>query len=447
MDKNINGQVKCPKCGATDISQNPNTGKLRCNFCRHEFEQIKSEKMDVNATEIEGIHISERAEDIKEYETFVTVKCKGCGAEVVINTNDSTHARCHWCRNVLSLNDKVGSGAVPDVILPFKVKKEEAKESIEDYVKNKSFFAKKEFVSQFTTDNIMGAYFPYMIVDANEHVRLSGTGEIETKKYTYKNGNKETYKYDADVYSLSREFDLAVNGLTVESSADKIQTNSSDKTNNIINAIMPFDTENAVEFNSSYLRNYTSEKRTLNVEKIKPMVDEQLKDIARIKAKDSIKKYDRGVRWDTQDCDMKGQNWNSAYLPVWLYSYKDTEKLHYIAVNGRTKETVGSIPLDIPKLSIATLIITAILYIITSIYGDGQSLSLIAGIAFFIFNYLRYTKKTARHTYENETKAIMTNLLKTDKKIDSKHKVSNSMITGRNDSDIKGTFINLEKED
>lgn len=134
-----NTQLKCPKCGATDISQNPNTGKLRCNFCRHEFEQIKSEKMDVNVAEIEGVYVSEKAGDIKEDETFVTVKCKGCGAEVVINTNDSTHARCHWCRNILSINDKVSSGAVADVILPFKVKKEEAKESIENYIKNKKF--------------------------------------------------------------------------------------------------------------------------------------------------------------------------------------------------------------------------------------------------------------------------------------------------------------------
>ena len=35
------GQNKCPKCGATDISTNAKTGKLRCNFCRHEFEPEK----------------------------------------------------------------------------------------------------------------------------------------------------------------------------------------------------------------------------------------------------------------------------------------------------------------------------------------------------------------------------------------------------------------------
>ena len=31
MDKTMS------KCGATDISLNVKTGKLRCNFCRHEF--------------------------------------------------------------------------------------------------------------------------------------------------------------------------------------------------------------------------------------------------------------------------------------------------------------------------------------------------------------------------------------------------------------------------
>ena len=35
---NKDGQVKCPKCGSTDISTNAGTGQLRCNFCRFEFE-------------------------------------------------------------------------------------------------------------------------------------------------------------------------------------------------------------------------------------------------------------------------------------------------------------------------------------------------------------------------------------------------------------------------
>lgn len=48
------GQNKCPKCGATDISLNINTGKLRCNFCRHEFEPIKVEGLQTDISKLEG---------------------------------------------------------------------------------------------------------------------------------------------------------------------------------------------------------------------------------------------------------------------------------------------------------------------------------------------------------------------------------------------------------
>ena len=48
------GQNKCPKCGATDISLNVKTGKLRCNFCRHEFEPQKVAGMQEDISNLEG---------------------------------------------------------------------------------------------------------------------------------------------------------------------------------------------------------------------------------------------------------------------------------------------------------------------------------------------------------------------------------------------------------
>ena len=40
------GQNKCPRCGATEISLNVNTGKLKCRYCRGEFEPEKVEGLD-----------------------------------------------------------------------------------------------------------------------------------------------------------------------------------------------------------------------------------------------------------------------------------------------------------------------------------------------------------------------------------------------------------------
>jgi hypothetical protein len=60
------------------------------------------------------------------------------------------------------------------------------------------------------------------------------------------------------------------------------------------------------------------------------------------------------VRWEQESLDLHGTRWVSMYLPVWLYSYHQPGKnggmLHYIAVNGRTGETMGSIPVQQWKL-------------------------------------------------------------------------------------------------
>ncbi len=104
-------------------------------------------------------------QDIREdAENIVTLKCTSCGAEVVIDTSEVTQARCHWCRNTLSINQKVPNGAVPDVVLPFKLSKADAKALIEDFVGRRKFYAHPKFRKEFTTDNIMGVYFPYMVV-------------------------------------------------------------------------------------------------------------------------------------------------------------------------------------------------------------------------------------------------------------------------------------------
>ena len=51
----------------------------------------------------------------------------------------------------------------------------------------------------------MGVYFPYMIVDANEHVELSGEAEKEVKQYKKDSKDSVTY-YDAQGYDIEREF-------------------------------------------------------------------------------------------------------------------------------------------------------------------------------------------------------------------------------------------------
>lgn len=123
--------------------------------------------------------------------------------------------------------------------------------------------------------------------------------------WTEKNGDSYDTYYDADLYDVEREFDLTIEGLTVESSKDKLDTGARDKTNNIINSIMPFDTENCVKWDANYIKGYTSEKRDTNVEELKGLVQEQSKDVARFAANKTLEFYDRGVRWDSENLEVK----------------------------------------------------------------------------------------------------------------------------------------------
>lgn len=441
------GQNKCPQCGATDISVNAKTGKLRCNFCRHEFEPEKIQGMETDITKLEGEIMGSGTQDIVEdTQNIMTFKCSSCGAEVVIDTAESTQARCHWCRNTLSVNQQIPNGAIPDVVLPFNLTKAEAKEQIENFVGKRKFFAHPKFREEFTTDNIMGVYFPYMVVDVNSHARFSGHGEHEVRRYTRGSGdNRKTY-YDADLYEVERDFDLTIEGLTVESSSDKLKKQSN-KTNNVINAIMPFDIENSVKYNANYLKGYTSEKRDTNVDELRPLVDTQSKDIARFAANETLKEYDRGVNWQVEELDVKGKQWKTAYLPVWLYSYQQKKSendsiLHYVAVNARTKETMGSVPIHMPKLFGVSCAVELLGWLATLLMDfEYEWLFLLSGFIYFFVMYLRYRNSNARHHHETETKKKMFNLRKIDNLIKHKKGLSNSRIEGANNTRVSGQSI------
>lgn len=450
------GQVKCPKCGATEIGSNIKSGKLRCYFCRHEFTPEKVD--DVDIATLEGVNIYEAAQNISDDSGDVlTLKCESCGAEVIIDTASSTQARCHWCRNTLSLNSVIPNGAVPDVILPFKITKEEAEAKIAKFVNDRKFFAHPTFTKEFTTVNICGVYFPYMLVDVNAHMRLSGVGEIETDRYMVTvDEDKKEERYDADVYKVERDFDIMIDDLTIESNVDKLKYGDSNKTTNIINSILPFDTKNCVRYDSNYLRGFTSEKRDTNINILRKITKVQAADVARMSVNKNIA-YDRGIRWKKENFEIKGESWKASYLPVWIYSYMqkkgDKTLLHYVAVNGRTAETMGSVPINKIKLILISILVE-IAAILAAVYISMTNTSkedagyewvlIVCGFVFYYYMYTRYRNYDARHTYEAETKYKTSNMVKVDEFLRSRYNLKNKTLDGANNYEIYGTNIDIE---
>ena len=357
------GQNRCPKCGATDIRHKPGSDVLVCLYCRNEWVGERVEEafgFGEGIAELPGTVIASGARDIQaDAAVLMTFKCTGCGAEVTVNTQSAMTARCHWCRHVFGVNEQIPNGAVPDAVLPFHIRKDDAVARIRQFVDKRKLFALKAFKDQFSPENVVGVYLPYMIVDGNASASVSGKGEILTRTYTRgTDKDKKTY-YDADIYRVERAVDFTVDDLPLESSRERGNLDTKINTQNIINTILPFDTKNAVKWNASYLSGFTSEKRDTDVEQLRPRLEDQLLSIARAQVESSVNRYDRGVRWEQEKLDVHGTRWVSMYLPVWLYSYHQPGSngglLHYIAVNGRTGETMGSVPVQQWKLLLAAL--------------------------------------------------------------------------------------------
>jgi DNA-directed RNA polymerase subunit RPC12/RpoP len=356
------GANRCPQCGATEIQLRPSVGMLICLFCRHQWAEARLDETiaEGDLTALSGTTIGSGAADIDvDVDSVMTMKCGGCAADVVVNTAEQMGARCHWCRHVLTVNEQVPNGAVPDAVLPFKLTHDEAIAKIDDFAGKRRLFADRGFLRDFKPENVVGVYMPYMVVDGKASADVAGQGEVQTRRYTKGSGDdKETY-YDADVYQVQRHVDFTVDDLTIESSAERAHMNAAVNTNNIINTILPFDTENAVTWNASYLTGFTSEKRDQDVDHLRPELEDQFLSIARSQVAASVDRYDRGVRWERERLDVHGTRWVAMYLPVWLYSHYHERggkgMVHYIAVNGRTGEVMGSVPVSHPRLLVAAL--------------------------------------------------------------------------------------------
>ena len=362
------GLVRCARCGATEAALNVATGMLRCGFCRFEWQTenaLRAFGLDGAVGDLRGRVVGSGTADVTAADAAVTLRCTACGADVVVDAAQSVQARCHWCRSTLSLNEQVPNGAVPDMVLPFSVPKDDAVKHVAEFVRRRTFFAHPRFRAEFRPENVMGVYLPYMVVDINARARVSGQGEHQTRSYTVKVDDRTERRYDADLYDVVREFDLHVDDLTLESSQERRDRDTSRTSNHVINTIMPFDVENAVRYDAHYLAGFTSERRDLDLDALTPVAHEQAGDIARYRADETIAFYDRGVRWDDTQLDVRGERWVSAYLPVWLYSYHQRKRdgsslLHYVAVNGRTGETMGSVPVNQRRLLAVSAVVQAV---------------------------------------------------------------------------------------
>lgn len=436
---------RCENCGGSDFGFDETVGKLKCRKCRMHIELQKTNDFE-DLSKLHGVVISKKSGDLIPNNEAVTLHCSSCGAEVMVAANEDGLIKCPWCRHELSVDDSVSNSATPDLILPFRIKKSDAYEKIKQYIKKKKIFADGEIIRTFKEENVRAIYLPYLIVDANMHVSADGKGRkvVATNLDT----SDATVLYDVDVYELEREIDLYINDLPLIASAKYDDSTTTAATNNIISSILPFDTENAVDWDARLLKGFSAEKRNVGAESMRSNAKKQLMEIAKQQLRNSANEYDKDL-WSNCKIEQRGIHWKTIYLPVWLYGYyvkKDKNKiLRYIAVNARSGKTIGNIfeskkkewglAIGVPLALMALIVVLFLLPDLDSDWAGGLIGALIVVIlvwwALVLFWMDRvsekYTQKQSVYDYVSKTDVSLNKRKSTDDYI---RKDSNVMFIG-----------------
>jgi len=221
-----------------------------------------------------------------------------------------------------------------------------------------------------------------------------------------------------------------------------------------INNLQPFDVEHSIEFTGEIPENHSSQKRDLSAKNVREKVDLKCLDLAKHSVLPSIKKFDRGVRWEHERLQILGQKWLTIDLPVWMYSYYETDKnkMHYVAVNGRTNKVAGSIPLNFKKLSLFTGLLSILAMALVYFIGDYfkvkvfspegfvmlSSAAIIVGAGFFLSILQKYSNHDSRFEYEKHASVFIDGLVKSEKFSHKLNKTIEKQMSNCNQDEVLG---------
>jgi len=380
---------KCKNCGGP-VKYSATLGKFNCEYCNTVYSEdevkaltLLSEREDVVVDAVNG--------------DYVEYHCPSCGANIV--TDETTVAtNCYYCNNPIVMSGKLESSQMPTKVIPFRVDKKKALESFESWIKTKKFVPKSFFNDKQEIEEINGVYFPYWLYNTNVLVDIDREG---SRTYTRTEGDyRVTYRKD---FRIVRKGDIDVKNLP------KLALAKSNKV--LVESVYPFDFNNAINFDSSYLSGFVAEKKDIEKEALMNSIEDDVYKYSTKVVRDSM--TGESVNVVNNDFTIGQGSFEYAMLPVWAISYndRDSNKHFFFSVNGQTGKVVGKLPIDNAKLYLSGLmailplflIINAILYFT----GNLQTGTFLIASVGSIIAYLLYVHKV--HSDYNMTSSGVVN--------------------------------------
>ena len=337
-------EYKCPNCGG-GLKFDSKSQNMSCPYCGTEFdvEAVKqyateAEKAQVDSIDWETYDKNSGSGDWKEGEQdgLRLYVCQSCGGELECDETQSA-TFCPYCGNPVIMSDRVSSGFRPDIVIPFKKTKDDAKISFFNFIKKK-YLVPNDYARSVKIDSITGMYVPYWLYDADTETNAVLKAEKVRKYTTPSYYVTETKHYRLTRTGIAAYKDLPVDGL------NKIE-------NEFTEAIEPFDMKESKDFDRAYLSGYFADKYDVSAEDGKPIANNRMKNTNDNLIKNSVTGYS-SVSIERSQINVSNGKIRYAVFPVFLMNTMYKGKKYTFAVNGQTGKFAGNLPYSKAKATI-----------------------------------------------------------------------------------------------
>ncbi len=327
---------KCPCCGAPLVFLGE---ELHCDSCDNSFSLDSIRQMNegmegaTKESKYDWEHYEPRNYEADGNINLVNYSCKSCGAEI---TGDDTLGAtvCPYCGQSTIVKGQFEGTLRPDYIIPFKVDKKAAMAAFEEAA-NKAPFLPDSFRDKRKIEEMAGVYVPFWMFDCDCDAYLTYDAQRVT---TWSDSN---YRYTkTDFYKLLRQGGVGFANIPVDGSKKADDA--------YMEAVEPFDYNDAVEFNGAYLSGYLADKYDVSHEDSISRANERVKNSTVSAFRDTTVGY-TSVFPDQTHVSFSDGKTRYALLPVWMLNIKYQDQNYQYAINGQTGKVVGKYPVDKKK--------------------------------------------------------------------------------------------------
>lgn len=262
-----------------------------------------------------------------------SLDCSSCGARFIADITTAA-ASCPYCGNNAIVAGQLSGTLKPDLVIPFKVSKDEALAALREHCKGKKLLP-NAFTAENHLEEITGVYVPFWLYSGAASASLSASA----RKVRVWADAKNVYTV-TNHYKVHRSATMLFARVPVDGST-KMPDGHMD-------AIEPFDYSALLPFSLGYLHGFLADRYDQDVDFCADRMRRRVAATCEDRLRESIVGFDE-VDQGKASSSMRLDGVSYALLPVWMLHTSWQGGDYLFAVNGQTGKLVGDLPIDDKK--------------------------------------------------------------------------------------------------